>query len=270
MSRSAARPRYGLPATLAQTFLLSIDPRMQPPAPSHEDRISPPRGHDAKKGRQPMQSATTIMARSIRNEGNNRVELNRSTGAGRGKPAGTPPDEELIARVRWREEPALATIYDRYSRLIYMIALRIVGDRELAEEVVQDVFQAVWQSAGSFRPTGNFSAWLIGIARHRAIDATRSRPHRARAREELLDDERMAGHGGASAGEADVLMLRAVVRAALAELPASQRQAIELGYYGGLTQTEIAAQLGEPIGTVKSRMRMGLIKLRELLKTLEE
>jgi RNA polymerase sigma-70 factor (ECF subfamily) len=217
-----------------------------------------------------MQSATTIMARSIRNEGNNRVELNRSTGAGRGKPAGTPPDEELIARVRWREEPALATIYDRYSRLIYMIALRIVGDRELAEEVVQDVFQAVWQSAGSFRPTGNFSAWLIGIARHRAIDATRSRPHRARAREELLDDERMAGHGGASAGEADVLMLRAVVRAALAELPASQRQAIELGYYGGLTQTEIAAQLGEPIGTVKSRMRMGLIKLRELLKTLEE
>ncbi len=217
-----------------------------------------------------MQSATTIMARSIRNEGNNRVELNRSTGAGRGKPAGTPPDEELIARVRWREEPALATIYDRYSRLIYMIALRIVGDRELAEEVVQDVFQAVWQSAGSFRPTGNFSAWLIGIARHRAIDATRSRPHRARAREELLDDERMAGHGGASAGEADVLMLRAVVRAALAELPAGQRQAIELGYYGGLTQTEIAAQLGEPIGTVKSRMRMGLIKLRELLKTLEE
>jgi RNA polymerase sigma-70 factor, ECF subfamily len=217
-----------------------------------------------------MQSATTIMARSIRNEGNYRVELNRSTGAGRGKPAGTPPDEELIARVRWREEPALATIYDRYSRLIYMIALRIVGDRELAEEVVQDVFQAVWQSAGSFQPTGNFSAWLIGIARHRAIDATRSRPHRARAREELLDDERMAGHGGASAGEADLLMLRAVVRAALAQLPASQRQAIELGYYGGLTQTEIATQLGEPIGTVKSRMRLGLIKLRELLKTLDE
>jgi RNA polymerase sigma-70 factor (ECF subfamily) len=91
-----------------------------------------------------MQSATMITARSIRNEGNNRVELTRSTG-GRGKPAGTPPDEELIARVRWHEEPALAAIYDRYSRLIYMIALRIVGDRELAEEVVQDVFQAVWQ-----------------------------------------------------------------------------------------------------------------------------
>ncbi len=221
---------------------------------------------DAKKGSQSMQSATTITARSIRNEGSYRVELTRSTSAGRG----TPPDEELIARVRSHEEPALATIYDRYSRLIYTIALRIVGDRESAEEVMQDVFQAVWQSAGSFQPTGNFSAWLIGIARHRAIDATRSRRHRARAREELLDDERVAGHSGAGDGYADVLMLRAVVRAALAELPASQRQAIELGYYGGLTHAEIAAQLGEPVGTVKSRMRMGLMKLRELLKTVEE
>ena len=216
-----------------------------------------------------MQSATTITARRIRNEGSNRVDLTRSTTGGRGKAASTPPDEELIARVRWHEEPALATIYDRYSRLIYTIALRIVGDRESAEEVMQDVVQAVWQSAGSFQPSGNFSAWLIGIARHRAIDATRSRRHRARAREELLDDERVAG-GSAGDGGADVLMLRAVVRAALAELPASQRQAIELGYYGGLTHTEIAAQLGEPVGTVKSRMRMGLIKLRELLKTIEE
>lgn len=217
-----------------------------------------------------MQSARIITARSIRNEGSNRVEPTRSTTAGRGKVAGVPPDEELIARVRWREEPALATIYDRYSRLIYTIALRIVGDRESAEEVTQDVFQAVWQSAGSFQPTGNFSAWLIGIARHRAIDATRSRRHRARAREELLDDERVTSPGGAGDGYADMLMMRAVVRAALAELPASQRQAIELGYYGGLTHSEIAAQLGEPVGTVKSRMRMGLIKLRELLKTIEE
>jgi RNA polymerase sigma-70 factor, ECF subfamily len=217
-----------------------------------------------------MQSASTITARSIRNKGSNRVEPTRATTGGRGKIAGAPPDEELIDRVRWREEPALAAIYDRYSRLIYTIALRIVGDRESAEEVTQDVFQAVWQSAGSFQPTGNFSAWLIGIARHRAIDATRSRRHRARAREELLDDERVLSRGSADDGYADMLMLRAVVRAALAELPAAQRQAIELGYYGGLTHSEIAAQLGEPVGTVKSRMRMGLIKLRELLKTVEE
>jgi RNA polymerase sigma-70 factor (ECF subfamily) len=197
------------------------------------------------------------------------VEPTQATNTGRGISAGT-PDEELIARVRWREEPALGLIYDRYSRLIYTIALRIVGDRESAEEVMQDVFQAVWQSAGSFQPTGNFPAWLIGITRHRAIDATRSRRHRARAREELLDDERVIGAAGAADEHADVLMLRAVVTAALAELPVAQRQAIELGYYGGLTHTEIAAQLGQPVGTVKSRMRMGLMKLRELLKTNEE
>jgi RNA polymerase sigma-70 factor (ECF subfamily) len=215
-----------------------------------------------------MQSARIITANSIR-KGSNRVEPTRSTAAGRGNLAGAPPDEELIARVRWHEEPALAAIYDRYSRLIYTIALRIVGDRESAEEVMQDVFQAVWQSAGSFQPSGNFSPWLIVIARPRALDATRSRRHRARAREELLDDERVTGHSAGDGG-ADVLMLRAVVRAALAQLPASQRQAIELGYYGGMTHSEIAAQLGEPVGTVKSRMRMGLMKLRELLKAVEE
>jgi RNA polymerase sigma-70 factor (ECF subfamily) len=216
-----------------------------------------------------MQTARTITTTSIRVEGANRVEFSRST-AGRGKIAGAPPDEELIARVCWREESALGLIYDRYSRLIYTIALRIVGDRESAEEVVQDVFHAVWQSASSFQPSGNFSAWLIGIARHRAIDATRARRYRARAREELLDDERIIGSARSTEEYAEVLTLRAMVRAALAELPTAQRQAIELGYYGGLSHVEIAARLGEPVGTVKSRMRMGLMKLRELLKTVDE
>jgi RNA polymerase sigma-70 factor (ECF subfamily) len=183
---------------------------------------------------------------------------------------GTPTDEELIARVCWREEAALQIIYDRYHRLIFTIALRMVGDRELAEEVVQDVFQAVWQSAGSFQLDGNVSAWLIGITRHRAIDATRSRRFRSRAREELLDEERMNNAAGATHNDADTLTLRAVMHAALAELPTTQRQAIELGYYGGLSHTEIAKQLGEPVGTIKSRMRMGLMKLRDLLKTVEE
>jgi RNA polymerase sigma-70 factor (ECF subfamily) len=183
---------------------------------------------------------------------------------------GTPPDEELIARVCWREEAALQVIYDRYHRLVFTIALRMVGDRELAEEVVQDVFQAVWQSAASFQLNGNVSAWLIGITRHRAIDATRSRRFRSRAREDLLDEERMNGAASATRNDTDMLTLRAMMHAALAELPTTQRQAIELGYYGGLTHTEIAKQLGEPVGTIKSRMRMGLIKLRDLLKTVEE
>lgn len=191
------------------------------------------------------------------------MEPTRYTTA-RQAPAGAPADAELIARVCWREEPALGAIYDRYGRLVYSIALRIVGDRELAEEVVQDVFQAVWQSAGSFQPSGNFSAWLIGIARHRAIDATRSRRHRSRAREELLNDNRVAGVSDRSMDE---MMLRSVVRAALDHLPPTQRQAIELAYYGGLTHIEIAARLGEPVGTVKSRMRMGMQRLREILKS---
>lgn len=212
-----------------------------------------------------MQSAVVIATPSIRTARKGRVESTRPTTAS-ARPHGT-PDEELIARVCWREEPALGEIYDRYSRLVYSVALRIVGERDAAEEVVQDVFQAVWQSAGSFQPDGNFSAWLIGITRHRAIDATRSRRFRARAREDLLDDTRL---GAGAESPAEALMLRSLVRAALDQLPASQRQAIELAYYGGLTHAEIAARLGEPVGTVKSRMRMGMLRLREILKTGEE
>jgi RNA polymerase sigma-70 factor (ECF subfamily) len=213
-----------------------------------------------------MPNAVTITIASIRTKREQRVEPFRPT-TGRARPAGAPADEELIARVCWREEPALGEIYDRYNRLVYSVALRIVGDRESAEEVVQDVFQAVWLSAGSFQPSGNFSAWLIGITRHRAIDATRSRRYRARAREDMLDDARLATTGDS---HADELTLRSTVRAALAQLPPAQRQAIELAYYGGLTHSEIAVRLGEPVGTIKSRMRMGLMKLRELLKTVEE
>ncbi len=215
-----------------------------------------------------MQNAVAIAPTISRREGKQRVEPTRTSSTPRAPLAGAPSDEELIARVCWREEPALGAIYDRYHRLIFTIALRIVGDRDLAEEVVQDVFQAVWLSAGSFQPNGSLSAWLVGITRHRAIDATRSRRFRARAREDMLDDDRLVGVAAADAS-ADGLLLRAVVRAALAELPASQRQAIELGYYGGLTHAEIATRLGEPVGTIKSRMRMGLMKLRELLKAEE-
>ena len=181
----------------------------------------------------------------------------------------TSPDEELIARVLWREEPALSAIYDRYSRLIFTIALRITGDRQSAEEVTQDVFQAVWQSAGSFHPNSSFPAWLIGIARHRAIDATRSRRYRARAREEAFD-EQIARHVGTTEAPADAILMRHAVRAALDKLPQSQRQTLDLAYYNGLTCREIAVRLGEPVGTVKSRMRLGLSRMREILRAGEE
>src|SRR4051794_3900290 len=99
-------------------------------------------------------------------------------------------DDGLIAQVVAGQEAAIGTIYQRYNRLIYVIALRITSDHMVAEEVVQDVFHIVWQSAATFRPNSSLAAWLIGIARHRAIDATRSRTFRSRVREETLDDVR--------------------------------------------------------------------------------
>jgi RNA polymerase sigma-70 factor (ECF subfamily) len=180
-------------------------------------------------------------------------------------------DEELLALVVRRQEVALGAIYDRYGRLVFSIALRITGDRETAEEVVQDVFQNVWQAAGSYQPgLGTFSSWLLGITRHRAIDATRSKRERARAREQALDaDWQIAADSGLDREVAQSI-LRDAVRAALGELPPNQRQAIELAYYGGLTRAEIAERLGEPLGTIKTRLRLGLLKLRGLLDAFQE
>jgi RNA polymerase sigma-70 factor, ECF subfamily len=176
-------------------------------------------------------------------------------------------DEQLIALVLRRQEAALGAIYDRYIRLVYAVALRITGDRETAEEVVQDVFQNVWQAAGSFQPSvGSFATWLLGIARHRAIDATRSKRERERAREQTLDDVRPADGETSLDREVAQRLLRDAVREALDALPANQRRAIELAYYGGLTRAEIAERLNEPLGTVKTRLRLGLLKLRDLLR----
>lgn len=180
-------------------------------------------------------------------------------------------DIELLALVRRREEAALGALYDRHGRLIYAIALRITGDRETAEEVVQDVFQNVWQAAATFQPElGAFSAWLLGIARHRAIDATRSKRERARAREQTLDHERVVVSDNSLVGAVEQRLLRDAVREALGTLPVNQRQAIELAYYGGLTRAEIAERLNEPLGTVKTRLRLGLLKLRDVLHHVEE
>ncbi|GAB4426444.1 MAG: sigma-70 family RNA polymerase sigma factor [Chloroflexi bacterium OHK40] len=180
-------------------------------------------------------------------------------------------DDELLALVARHDEGALGVIYDRYSGLVYTIALRITGDRQTAEEVMQDVFQGVWQTAGSYQAgRGACAAWLIGIARHRAIDATRSRRERARAREQTIEQGAVLETAGGTDPELSDLDVREAVRAALDALPPAQRQAVELAYYGGLTRVEIAERLGEPIGTVKTRLRLGLLKLRDLLRPLAE
>lgn len=181
-------------------------------------------------------------------------------------------DELLIDLIVQREEAALGELYDRYASLVYAIALRITGDRQTAEEVMQDVFQNIWQTAGGFRrQISTVAGWIIGISRHRAIDTLRSKRERGRSRE-LTGIEALPYPSTSSDIEHDMeqRIVREAVRAALADLPSPQRQAIEMAYYGGLTQAEIAERLGEPLGTIKTRLRLGLTKLRELLRMLAE
>jgi RNA polymerase sigma-70 factor (ECF subfamily) len=167
------------------------------------------------------------------------------------------------------EESALEVLYARYGGLIFTLALRIVGDRELAREVLQDTFLRCWDGREAYDPgRGRVPGWLMGIARNRAIDLLRSRPHQARLRER----EPLVGlvSEPAQRDVADSVTLRLAVASALQELPIGQRQAIELAYYGGHTQVEIARKLGEPLGTIKSRTREAMERLRATLWPLIE
>lgn len=181
-----------------------------------------------------------------------------------------PGDPELVRRMRGGDETALELLYGRYGGLVFTLALRIVGDPELAREVLQDTFLRSWNGSESYDARrGRVPWWLMGIARNRAIDLLRSRSHQARMREQ----ERLSPHAQAadpSDRGPDVLGSHREVIDALQTLTAVQRQAIELAYYGGLTQAEIARQLGEPLGTVKSRMREAMDRLRGLLSSILE
>ncbi len=172
-------------------------------------------------------------------------------------------DEALLQLISHRNESALWSLYERYSRLLYSIALRITNDRNAAEEVLQDVFHSVWLRATTFRPTaGSVSQWLSAIARNRAIDEVRSRWHRAREYELSLD-HLPDWSGAVERGLEHLTVLRTDMRNALNSLPSLQRQAIELAYFAGLSASEIAVYLGEPIGTIKGRLRLGMEKLRQ-------
>lgn len=175
-------------------------------------------------------------------------------------------DQSMLARILEGDETALAELYDRYSALVFTIANRITGDRAVAEEVVQDVFFAIWRSAAGFQRGGSLAAWIIGIVRHRAIDATRARTFRARGREQSLDPLFEGSAGGMLDEQIDREVLGAQVRAAIGGLAPTQRQAIELAYYAGLSHTEIARRTGAPVGTTKTRLRLGLLHLRRELE----
>jgi RNA polymerase sigma-70 factor (ECF subfamily) len=178
-----------------------------------------------------------------------------------------PSDLELLERVRRRDEEALAALYDRYGGLVFTVALRVLGDRDLAEEVMQDTFLRCWTGVETYRPErGHAAGWLMGIARNRAVDVLRSRQHQARLRERIALPEPDAPGEPAVPDQTEQIVTGQTVAAALGTLPASQRRVVELAYYGGLTQVEIARTLGEPLGTVKTRTRAALERLRELLR----
>jgi RNA polymerase sigma factor (sigma-70 family) len=185
--------------------------------------------------------------------------------SGRVAPSTDGADRAVLARVANGELDALQDLYDRYRTMAYSIALRITADASLAEDVVQDAFLGAWRNAARYvEGKGSVKTWLLSIVHHRAVDAVRRR----RPTTELPDAESPPPAGltlpdiwQEVAGNLD----RAEIAAALATLSDVQREAIELAYFGGLTQVEIAERTGAPLGTVKSRIRLGLLALRAAL-----
>ena len=171
-------------------------------------------------------------------------------------------DEALLEAVADSDEAALGELYDRFGRVAYGLALRILRDASLAEDAVQEAFLQAWRSAGSYRPQrAKASTWLLTFVHRRAVDLVRREERRR-----VEPTEALADPAGPGADEEAVRgSRRQVVRDALEALPSEQRQALELAYYGGLTQSELAERLGEPLGTIKSRMFTGLQRLRALL-----
>jgi RNA polymerase sigma-70 factor (ECF subfamily) len=175
-----------------------------------------------------------------------------------------PPDDTLIAALAGRDLDALAALYDRYARISYALAYRILGEAEAAEDVVHDGFISAWRGAASYRSErGNVRGWLLSIVHHRAVDVLRRKTTFRPAPLEVAE-QRPADDD--TAEEAARNVDHETVRAALEALPPAQRRTIELAYFGGYTHVELAEIMGVPLGTVKGRMRIGLQKLRRALE----
>jgi RNA polymerase sigma-70 factor (ECF subfamily) len=190
------------------------------------------------------------------------VTLSRAVGRSESDEAREPSDEQVLEAIGRGDDDALGVLYDRFGRLAFRLAFRILRDRALAEDAVQEAFLAVWRSADAYkRERAKPSTWILTVVHRRAVDLVR--------REQIRRGEPLEVAPELVAGPADEDAVlrdrRAAVQAALTELPGEQRQALELAYYGGLTQSELAERLGVPLGTVKSRMFAGLGRLRELL-----
>ena len=171
-----------------------------------------------------------------------------------------PSDVSLVTAIRSADQGAMAALYDRYSSIVYAVALRVLQDTGAAEDVLQDIFMQLWRNPGLFDASrGNMAAWLAVITRHRAIDALRRR----RPENDIADV--VVSVETDFAGDADRSRAMDRVRGALQTMPTPQRSALEMAYFEGLTHNEIAEKTGEPLGTIKTRIRTGLLSLRKVL-----
>jgi RNA polymerase sigma-70 factor, ECF subfamily len=176
-----------------------------------------------------------------------------------------PDAVELVGEVARGNREAFSRFYDRYASLVFSFALRVLRARSEAEDLLQEVFFQAWRQAATYDPArGHPEAWLLMITRTRAIDKLRSMRRRSE-RTLSMDETESWSEVGVTASGATRSEAKLTVTGALAGLPDAQRRVLELAYFGGLTQSEIAAQLGEPLGTVKTRIRTGLERLRGLL-----
>jgi RNA polymerase sigma factor (sigma-70 family) len=176
-------------------------------------------------------------------------------------------DGQLVELVAQRDAGALEALYDRYGRAAYSLARRILTEETLAQDVVQEVFLSLWRDARRFDPgRGTVATYLLSMTHHRAVDVVRREENlrRWRTSDEGLESE--ADPKARVEDEVEASERRAEVRAALAELPAAQREALLLAYFGGYTQREVAALVGVPLGTVKTRMAAGMRKMKEALQ----
>ncbi len=179
-------------------------------------------------------------------------------------------DRDLIERVKARDDAALGLIYDRYAGVAFALAYRTLGDRGQAEDVVQDAFLSLWRRAETFdSERGHVKSWLMTIVRNASIDRRRGR-FRHEANEQNIDDHAYRLKTDDVWSDVERNLTGEHVRSALEDLPDAQREVIQLAYFSGLTQSEIAARTGLPLGTIKSRARLGLRKLHDVLQPVYE
>jgi RNA polymerase sigma-70 factor (ECF subfamily) len=185
----------------------------------------------------------------------------RETGAINAPPLSTKDDADLLLLVKKGDEYAMASLFDRYSKVVYSVALRVLRDPASAEDVLQEIFMQIWRNPDGFIATrGSLGGWLAVVARNRSIDALR----RKRPTEQVDDMALSSSYNLADEAERNSMMEKA--RSVIHKLPVEQRKTLEMAFFDGLTHTEIAEMTGDPLGTVKTRIRSALTTLRKAFK----